>query len=655
MLPRVLLCFLSLYTTVAGAEDAQRWSQEASLEWYKSVDWPVGANFVPSTAINQLEMWQADTFDPATIDRELGWAAKIGMNTMRVFLHDLAWTHDPDGFLNRVDKYLDIANRHGIRTMIVFFDGVWYPYPKPGTQPKPEPGLHNSGWVQSPGRPILEDPSRHEELKPYVQAVLRRFKDDRRVLIWDLFNEPENSNANSYGASGSKEELEPAVKLERSAQLLAKTFAWSREIGPSQPLTCGVWMGDYLNNPNPVQRISLESSDVISFHSYDGPDQARRTSESLLKLGRPVLCTEYMARGNKSTFETVLPIFHEHKIGAYNWGLVDGKSQTIYPWDSWGKAYTAEPKPWHHDVFRRDGTSYAASEVDTIRTLTFGLTKASKVSAGIQDSTIPLWPQGAPDDNGLTGNEKTGSCVGNISKATLSIHLPPADNATGSAVVVLPGGGYGVVCDKTEGQQIAEILVPHGIAAIVVKYRLPNQHHRIPANDARRAIRTVRHLAKQWNIDANKVGVWGFSAGGHLASTVSTVFDSGDRDSADPIERQGSRPDFSVLFYPVISMESGVTHNGSRHNLLGANATDDLVKQYSNEQRVTRNTPPTFILHAADDKAVPVENTLRYYRQLVAHDVPSRLVIFETGGHGPTAFKQNPSWLPVFEDWISAR
>ncbi len=367
----VLFCLLFLTPSFASAEDTQRWSEEASWQWYNSVDWPVGANYVPSTAINQLEMWQAETFDPTTIDRELGWAAGIGMNTMRIFLHDLAWQQDPEGFLDRVDQYLEIADRHSIRTMIVIFDGVWYPYPKVGTQPKPIPGLHNSGWMQSPGRPILEDPSRHDELKPYVQAVLRRFKNDPRVLIWDLFNEPDNPNVNSYGVSGSKEELDEAIKIQRSAQLLAKTFAWAREINPSQPLTSGAWMGDYLNNPNAAQRICLESSDVISFHTYAEPQGARRASEAILKLGRPVLCTEYMSRGSHSTFEDVLPILRELNIGAYNWGLVNGKSQTIYPWDSWDKAYTTEPQPWFHDVFRRDGTPYAASEVNAIRMLTY--------------------------------------------------------------------------------------------------------------------------------------------------------------------------------------------------------------------------------------------------------------------------------------------
>ena len=267
-------------------------------------------------------------------------------------------------------------------------------------------------------------------------------------------------------------------------------------------------------------------------------------------------------------------------------------------------------------------------------------------------TTIPLWPDGPPDDNGLSGDEEVGSCTGNISRPTLIVHLPPKHKATGAAIVITPGGGYRVVCDDTEGKQIADILVPRGIAAIVLKYRLPNRHHLIPANDARRALRTVRHQAKNWNIDPQKVGIWGFSAGGHLASTASTVFDPGRPDAGDPIERHGSRPDFSILFYPVISMETGVTHGGSRDSLIGPEASDELVRRYCNENQVSRSTPPTFILHAADDQAVPVENSLRYYRKLIDHGISARLLVFETGGHGPNAFKNNPTWLAVFEDWL---
>ncbi len=348
-----------------------RWSVEKANAWYDKTVWPVGANFVPSTAINPLEMWQADTFDPETIDRELGWAAAIGMNTMRVYLHDLAWQQDPDGFLDRVDRYLSIADKHGIRTMFVIFDGVWNPYPKAGEQPEPTPRVHNSGWIQSPGREILDDPTRQDALEPYVRAVVKRFKDDERVLVWDLFNEPDNANGGNFGGGSKEPDLKPALKKRRAYELLFRTFAWVREIGPAQPLTAGVWGGpNWLENPDGLEQLMLGQSDVISFHSYNGPKDTRRMVEGLKTHDRPILCTEYMARGNGSTFEGILPIFHQHRVGAYNWGLVDGKSQTIYPWDSWKNTYTAEPDPWFHDVFRRDGTPYDDAEVRLIRKLT---------------------------------------------------------------------------------------------------------------------------------------------------------------------------------------------------------------------------------------------------------------------------------------------
>lgn len=268
-----LFCERPLFgSDIVTSTPPERWTVEHAQTWYHSYPWLVGANFVPSTAINQLEMWQAETFDPAIIDRELGYAQGIGMNTMRVFLHDLAWREDPEGFFSRVDKYLEIADRHGIKTLFVIFDAVWHPNPHSGKQPDPVPGLHNSGWVQSPGRACLESPEKQDELKPYVVAVLTRYKDDSRVLGWDLFNEPDNPNRSAYGREGKNIELNEADKEKFATQLLEKTFRWAREVNPSQPLTCGVWLGDYLTHPTPLQRLQLGQSDVITFHNYDAPD-----------------------------------------------------------------------------------------------------------------------------------------------------------------------------------------------------------------------------------------------------------------------------------------------------------------------------------------------------------------------------------------------
>ena len=352
------------------SESSERWSVEKANSWYDQYPFLVGGNYVPASAINQLEMWQEDTFDPDRIDFELRRASEIGMNTMRVFLHDLAWKQDNEGFFSRVDQFLTIADKHGIKPMFVIFDGVWNPYPKAGKQPEPVPHVHNSGWVQSPGREILENSEKQNELKEYVQTVLSRYKNDDRVLIWDLFNEPDNSNAGNFGGGSKEPEMAPKEKLERALELLTKTFNWAREVNPSQPLTAGVWGAPtWLEKPDAIEKFSLENSDIISFHSYQGPEETKSMVEGLKKYNRPLMCTEYMARSAGSTFQAILPIFHKNRVAAYNWGLFAGKSQTLYPWDSWTKEYKAEPEPWFHDVFREDGTSYDNKETRLIKSL----------------------------------------------------------------------------------------------------------------------------------------------------------------------------------------------------------------------------------------------------------------------------------------------
>ena len=268
---------------------------------------------------------------------------------------------------------------------------------------------------------------------------------------------------------------------------------------------------------------------------------------------------------------------------------------------------------------------------------------------------MDLWPDKMPYDNGLSGKETGDGCIGNISKPTLTVYLPDKKSATGAAVVVIPGGGYSVVCMQSEGKNIADILIEKGIAAIVLKYRLPNGHHQIPSTDARRAIRTVRFYAGKWHINPQKVGVWGFSAGGHLAATVTTVFDSGNPAAADPVEKFSSRPDFSILFYPVISMRKEITHMGSRNNLLGEKASSNLIQQYSNELQITKETPPVFMIHCSDDKVVNPENSIRFYQKLLEYQVSAELLLFEKGGHGPGAFIGNPSWKTAFFNWLKRR
>jgi hypothetical protein len=366
-LRHILACiFVVLQVSVIAQSATAIWSKEKANAWYDQQPWLVGANFLPSTAINELEMWQAETFDTATIAKELKWAASIGMNTMRVFLHDLVYKQDPEGFKKRIDIFLRIAARYKIKPLLVLFDSCWDPFPHLGKQHEPAPFLHNSGWVQSPGADALKDPTQYPRLKKYVTGIVSHFKNDKRVLGWDVWNEPDNTNNSSYGR------FEPYNKVELVHDLLEKVFVWTRSAAPSQPITAGIWAGNWSveDSLKPIEKLMIEQSDVISFHNYDKAEEFEKRIQWLQRYGRPLLCTEYMSRGNGSTFEGSLPVAKKYRVAAINWGLVSGKSQTIFPWDSWKIKYTAEPDLWFHDIFRKDGTPYKQEEVDLIKQLT---------------------------------------------------------------------------------------------------------------------------------------------------------------------------------------------------------------------------------------------------------------------------------------------
>ena len=363
----VVLGVAALAQTPARSTTPGHWSEQQANDWYKAQPWLVGANYVPASAINEIEMWQADTFDPKRIDIELGWAAGIGMNTMRVFLHDLLWQHDAEGFKKRLLEFLAIADKHRIKTMFVLFDSVWDPHPQLGRQRAPKPGVHNSGWLQSPGAKALRDPKEHPRLEAYVKGVVSFLAKDARVLAWDVWNEPDNMNGSSYRAQ------EPANKVALVLKLLPEAFAWARSARPQQPLTSGVWQGDWSaeDTMSETARQQIALSDVVSFHNYDKAEEFEKRVQWLMRYRRPVLCTEYMARGNGSTFEGSLPVAKKYNVAAYNWGLVIGKTQTHLPWDSWKRPYTdREPPVWFHEVFRADGSPYRAEEVELIRKLT---------------------------------------------------------------------------------------------------------------------------------------------------------------------------------------------------------------------------------------------------------------------------------------------
>jgi hypothetical protein len=364
------LCLLAglaagVFPCGVSAQPAGRWTAKRANAWYAKQPWLVGSNYIPATAINQLEMWQADTFDPKRIDLELGWAESLGMNTMRVFLHDLLWQQDEAGFRQRIDTFLGIAAKHHIRPLFVLFDSCWDPNPKLGKQHAPTPGIHNSGWVQSPGVQALRNPAGYPRLETYVKGVVGAFAKDPRILGWDLWNEPNNGGGGNYADDTGKHDA--------TVVLLPKLYAWARAAHPGQPLTSGVWDGDWStpDKLNAIQKIQIEQSDVISFHNYEEPASFEQHVKWLQQYGRPILCTEYMARGNKSTFQGTLPVAKKYKVAAINWGLVAGKTQTYLPWDSWKKPYTdREPAVWFHEVFKTDGTPYRQEETDFIRAIT---------------------------------------------------------------------------------------------------------------------------------------------------------------------------------------------------------------------------------------------------------------------------------------------
>jgi hypothetical protein len=349
----------------AEAPKPERWTAAKANAWYAKQPWLVGSNFVPSDAINELEMFQAATFNPALNDKELGMGESIGMNTMRVFLHDQLWKQDPDGFKKRLDEFLTIAAKHHIRPLLVLFDSCWEPNPKLGPQHPPIPGIHNSGWTQSPGKERLMDRSVEPELRAYVEGIVGAFANDDRVLGWDVWNEPSNG--------GRDVAADVPAKQKRVNELLPQVFAWARAAHPTQPLTSGVWTGNWSDpaKEEPTTKIQLAESDVITFHDYGWPEVFEAHIKELQPLGRPIICTEYMARGAGSTFDGSLPIAKKYNVGAINWGFVAGKTQTYLPWDSWEKPYvTSQPTVWFHEVFRQDDTPYRQHEVDLIRELT---------------------------------------------------------------------------------------------------------------------------------------------------------------------------------------------------------------------------------------------------------------------------------------------
>lgn len=346
----------------------QRWSIDAISEWYARQAWLCGFNYLPRTAINWIEQWQAESFDPHTIDQELGWAESVGFNTLRTNLHSLIWSDDAPGLRGRIDRFLGIAARHGLRAMVCLFDDCGFSGREPalGPQGAPMPNVHNSGACASPGRAVVRS-GNWGALQRYVSDIVGHFRDDARILAWDLYNEPGNDSVFVPQAGGAS----PDPLLPHSLALTRATVAWARASQPKQPLTIGIW------NPGwPEENAALlELCDFVSFHNYAALPLVTAQVEHLRTLGRPIVCTEWLARGLNSRPRTHLPYFRAERIGCYHWGLVNGRTQTHLPWPGFGQP---GDETWHHDLFHPDGRPYDADEVATFRAMLRPKTTSAK-------------------------------------------------------------------------------------------------------------------------------------------------------------------------------------------------------------------------------------------------------------------------------------
>lgn len=325
------------------------WPAAKANEWYAKQSWPIGCNYIPANAVNPIEMWQQETFDTLTIAKELALARSIGFTVLRVFLHETVYRYDSIGYKKRINEFLDIADRNQLKIIFVLYDDCWFHAPKSGVQPAPRPGVHNSEWVQCPGKKDVRHKARWNELEKYTVDIVGSFGKDERVLMWDLYNEPGNS-----------------FLLWSTKPLLKKVFQWARSVSPAQPLTSGVYA------ITACARIQIKNSDVISFHNYSDTNNMKKQIAKLKKRNRPIICTEYMARTSGSTFQTHLPVMAAENVGAISWGLVKGKTQTIYPWGTWFKPAKEEPKVWFHDIFHEDHSCYSNEEVELIKKISAG-------------------------------------------------------------------------------------------------------------------------------------------------------------------------------------------------------------------------------------------------------------------------------------------
>ncbi|MCQ2181767.1 MAG: hypothetical protein MJY50_06895 [Bacteroidales bacterium] len=347
---------ISVMSCSTGSREADgRWSAEYARQWYEDMEWPVGCDYIPAYAGNQLQMWGAGTWDPEAIDRELGWAEDLGFNTVRIFLHHKLWEDDRDGFFSRIDEFLEIADSHDISSLVTLFTNGGSEERFIGEDISPVKGIHNSIWAQTPGKTIINDPSRWSLVERYEKDVLKTFGKDDRIIAWCLYNEPEN------------------VPECNTLPLMKKVFEWAFEIRPSQPVTATVITNPFTRKVKyyerfPIITYACEHSDIISYHCYDSTEEHEAFLKMLEPFGRPVFCTEYMARTRGCTLQSTLPLLKGHKVAAYNFGLVNGATQCHYEWntveDGVKVPFEQEPELWFHDLLNPDGSARYPEEIE---------------------------------------------------------------------------------------------------------------------------------------------------------------------------------------------------------------------------------------------------------------------------------------------------
>ena len=334
---------------------AERWSEEKANEWYASQPWPVGCVYMPSYGGTPVEIWGKEYFKPEVVDSELALAEDLGFNAIRLFLCDVVWQEDPKGFMNRLEETVRLADKHGMRILMTFFtNGGTIKNPYTGPQPQPVPGVHNSVWMSSPGKDVVNNPEKWPIIERYLKQVMKRYRNDPRILAWCLYNEPEHSDGFD------------------TIHFIKAVYRWAREVNPSQPITSPMCaLPDARSYNKPISDFICANSDIISFHCYDDINRTRQFVDYALQFGRPVLCSEWMARTRGSDYPSILPLFKEKKIGSFSYGLVNGKQQCQYPWNTVvdGKPvpFTEEPELWFHDLFRPDHTPYDEEEIRFIK------------------------------------------------------------------------------------------------------------------------------------------------------------------------------------------------------------------------------------------------------------------------------------------------